>query len=104
MGSVHIRLGNIFDNSSDLVLLPCSAKGTISKAAREHVTRFSLPEPTPMKLGDVHVEAFTGPGTITRYIAWCASVLNDSSGRDVIEKIAQKAGEFTRSHPEVRLV
>lgn len=104
MGNIHIRLGNIFDNSSDLVLLPCSAKGTFTKAAREHQTKFQIPPPNPMALGGVQIIPFTGSGVITRYVAWCASVLDDTSSPDAIERIAQQVGKFTQKNPHVRLV
>lgn len=104
MGNVHIRLGNVFDNSSDLVLLPCSAKGTLTKAAREHQTRFQIPPPNPLELGSIQILPFSGSGTITRYVAWCASVLDDASSPGVIERIARQVGEFTREKSNVRLV
>ncbi len=66
MGSIHIRLGNIFDNASDLVLLPCSAKGTFTNAAREHQTRFQIPPPKPTALGEIQIVPFAGSGVITR--------------------------------------
>src|SRR5258708_5225330 len=104
MGSIHIRLGNIFDNASDLVLLPCSAKGTFTNAAREHQTRFQIPPPKPTALGEIQIVPFAGSGVITRYVAWCASVLDDASSPEAIERIARRAGEVTREDPNVRLI
>ena len=40
MGNVQVRLGSIFSNSSDLVLLPCSAKGNFVAATRENVRTY----------------------------------------------------------------
>jgi hypothetical protein len=101
---VHVRLGNIFDNASDLVLLPCSAKGTFTKAARQHVDRYRIPSPNPMEHGEIQLLRFTGSGATTKYVAWCASVLDDSSSALVIEQIARRAGEVTKTHPNVRLI
>jgi len=104
MANVHLRNGNIFDNASDLVLLPCSAKGTISKFAEQHVKNYNLERPEPMPLGQIKVHPFTGSGTITKYYAWCASVLNDSSSPEAIESIGRHIGEFTRTNSRARSV
>src|SRR5258708_11039583 len=104
MGNVQIRLGNIFDNASDLVLIPCSAKGTFTKFAQQHQIRFNLPPPREMRLGDIQFHPFPGSGTITHFFAWCASVKDDFTSPADIERIAFRAGEITRENGAVRLV
>jgi hypothetical protein len=72
--------------------------------AEEQRAKYDLPKPSPMPLGTIQIVPFTGSGTITKYVAWCASVLNDKTSPETIEKIGQQAGMFTRNKPEVRLV
>lgn len=103
-GSCHIRLGNIFDGPCDMVVLACSAKGTISKGFRAWSDQFGIPLPLPMRAGDIQVIPFPGPGSLTRLVVWAASVLNDHSTPQTIESIGRKLGEYTAGHPDVNLI
>ena len=66
--------------------------------------QYNIPLPGPMELGDIQVLQFPGSSMVTKYVAWCATVMNDSSTFEIIEGVARKVGEFTQRHPEVRLV
>jgi predicted nucleotide-binding protein len=103
-GSVIVRLGDVFDSSSDMVVLPCSAKGSISRSSQKHIDHYGIAHPLPMKPGDIQVLAFQGAGTITKWIAWAASVQNDHSTMETIEAIGAKLGRRTKDNPEVRII
>jgi hypothetical protein len=59
-GAVLFREGDIFvQGGVDLVVLPASAKGTISNSARRRVEAYGLtPLPTPKPLGEIEVHPF----------------------------------------------
>jgi hypothetical protein len=63
--SVKIKLGNLFDGASDLIVLPCSTGGTITGFVARSLSRYSIPHPvTGMKLGQVEVLPFEGARTL----------------------------------------
>src|SRR5688572_8149658 len=94
--TVTTRLGDLFENTSDLVVLPCSAKGTVTKTCMKHVERFRIPlPPTGRKLGDVNVIPFPGSGNVTKFVAWAASVLDDATTAEALERIGQQIGIAT---------
>src|ERR1019366_449584 len=105
MAAVQIHLGSLFTGKSDLVVLPCSAKGTITKGAQGLVDAHKLDRPpTGMQLGDVRMFKYPGSGTITTYYAWAASVLNDATTEAAIERIGYELGSLTRTHADVKLI
>ena len=71
----------------------------MSRAARDWIERYGIPEPSKKGLGEIEVIPFPGPGSLTKEIAWAASVLNDSSSLDVIYSIGQRLGEYANAHP-----
>ncbi len=104
MPTVQVRLGNIFDNQTDLAVIPCSAKGTISRAANEHVEKYGLPRPGRQILGGISVIPFSGSGNIAKYVAWAASVLDDRSSAEILSSIGSQLGKCTRDNPSIRLI
>lgn len=109
MEKILPRMGNIFEGSSDLTVLPCSSKGTVSTATRRWLELFGLPNPQELqpnfKLGQISsVIPFTGPAQVTKFVVFAASVQNDHSTEDVIESIAKAVGELTRANPDIRIV
>ena len=74
MGAVLIRYGNIFDGQADLVIHPCSAKGTVSNWTRNHLMTYGIkPPPAGMKLGDLEVMPFPGSGS-KAFLCWIRSI------------------------------
>jgi len=56
MSTVQLRLGDMFDGPSDLIVLPCSTAGTITSFVREKLVNYRIPYPRPgLILGDVRV-------------------------------------------------
>lgn len=104
MASVLYRMGDIFEQRSDLVVLPCSAKSHVSPSAEVHINRFGLPFPSEKKLGEIEVKRFPGPGKITRYIAWAASVMEYESTPEIIRSIGQHLGQYANENKEIQLI
>lgn len=96
VAKVQLRLGDMFDGPSDMVVLPCSTAGTITSFVREKLAHFRIPFPEPkMELGDVRVMPFEGGENIAQYVAYAASVKSNSSSKVAIQKIGRQLGEFT---------
>jgi hypothetical protein len=105
MPQVQLRLGDMFDGPSDLIVLPCSTAGTITSFVREKLVHHRIPYPKPgMELGDVHVLPFEGGENIAQFVAFAASVEGDHSSTTAIERIGVQLGECTRRGPTVRLI
>lgn len=104
MASVLFRRGDIFERGADLTVLPCSAKSHFSKTAENHVNRFKLPGPSDKELGELEIHRFSGAGSITRYVAWAASVMEYRSSADIIRTIGQRLGEHANENKEIQLI
>jgi hypothetical protein len=103
--TVKLRLGNLFDGPTDLVVLPCSTAGTVTDFVARSLSQYRLPSPpTTMQLGQVHFEPFVGGDNISQYVAFAASVQSMRSSPDAIGSIGRSLGELTSSTPSVRAV
>ena len=104
MGSVIFRTGNILARGADLTVLPCSDRGHISAETRSHVEHHGLPLPGAVTFGSIRVIPFPGSSSITKWIAYAASVSNRSSGVAAIGGIGRRLAEHVSAHPDVRVV
>lgn len=104
MASVLFRRGDIFERGADLTVLPCSAKTHISRTAEAHVNRFKLPLPREKELGEIEIIRFPGSGSVTRFIAWAASVMEYRSTTDIIRTIGQRLGQYANEHSEIQVI
>ena len=104
MAVVLYRRGDIFEVGTDLTVLPCSAAAHFSKTAEAHINRFGLPLPPEQPLGRITVHRFPGPGTITRYIAWAASVMAHQSRAEIIVEIGRQIGLYANSNAHIQFI
>lgn len=101
--TIKLRLGNLFDGPSDLIVLPCSTGGTVTGFVARSLAHYSIPHPREgMKLGEVEIMPFEGGENIAQYVAFAASVKRMSSSPEAIESIGKALGEFTRAQDSVR--
>lgn len=105
-GIVKLRLGNLFDGPSDLIVLPCSTIGTVTGFVARSLAHYSIPHPCDhMEHGEVEIMPFEGGENIAQFVAFAASVLAPgSSTPDAIRSIGRTLGEFTARHPSVRVI
>lgn len=102
---VRLRLGNLFDGPSDLIVLPCSTVGTITGFVAQSLREFSIPHPRErMRLGEVEFMAFEGAENVAQYVAFAASVQYNTSDTQAIIAIGRALGEFTQEQAAVRAV
>lgn len=109
MSNVLVIMGDIFEGSAHLTVLPCSEKGTVSSATRRWLTMFGLPSPkdisSQLHRGEISdLIPFSGSQSITKYVVFAASVFNDLSSADSIREIATKLGNLTQSNSDIRLI
>lgn len=109
MPEVFARYGNILEGGADLTALPCSAKGTFSSSVRRHIENYDLPVPDDlrqsMELGDLTPQfRLTTAPEVTRFVVFCASVFNDLSEYEAIEKIGRSLGSMAQQDPAIKTV
>ena len=104
---VKIRLGNLFDGPTDLVVLPCSTGGSITPFVANTLASYKLPQPpTRLELGEIHIVSFPGGQNIAQFVAYAASVIHilSTSRPEAICGIGRALGRFTAAEPSVRAV
>ena len=105
MAYVKLKLGNIFDEPTDLVVLPCSTGGTITNFVANYLREYNIPHPrTGMRLGDVDVRTFDGAESVAQYAAFAVSVKSQSSTTEAITEIGESLGRATNKYDAVRRV
>ena len=64
-GFVKLRMGDLFDGPADLIILPCSTGGNITRFVANRLLQYTIPFPkNGMKLGEVEIMPFTGAESI----------------------------------------
>jgi hypothetical protein len=105
MPLVQLKMGNMFDGPSDLIVLPCSTSGTITPFVRDRLAHHKIPFPKPgMKLGDVSIMPFKGGEHIAQYVGFAASVKADWSSETAIHRIGAILGQQTKKKSTIRRV
>jgi hypothetical protein len=111
MPAVVFRIGDIFETGVDLTVLPCSAKGHISRTANAHVELYGLSLPSEMNLGEVdirdfplEVKRFPGQGRHYRYYAWAASVIGFESTPEIIRMIGENLGRCANENTRLQII
>jgi hypothetical protein len=104
-GNVRLRVGNLFDGPSDLIVLPCSTGGTITGFVARSLVNYNIPHPrTGMSLGTVEFMPFDGAENIAQFVAFAASVESHDSTVEAIREVGRAIGDFTKEHPEVKAI
>lgn len=105
VGLVRLRLGNLFEGPSDLIVLPCSTGGTVTGFVARELAHFSIPHPQEgMRLGEVEIVPFGGAENFAQYVAFAASVDAMWSTPEAIQEIGRTIGSFTQEVSSVRSV
>lgn len=107
MRKVLIKMGDIFEaHQADLIVLPCSATGSIRKSIRKssETYGFSTPEELNLNLQHGDISAlYPFPDTsIAKFFVYAASVLYDYSSKEILESIGEKLGILTTIRNDIR--
>jgi hypothetical protein len=102
---VKLRLGNLFDGPSDLIVLPCSTSGTVTGFVARSLAGYNIPHPHEgMQLGEIEFMPFEGAENIAQFVAFAASVESMTSTVQAICAIGGSIGKFTQEQPAVRAI
>lgn len=106
MAAVDLRLGDMFDGPSDMIVLPCSTAGTVTKLVAEKLVHYQIPSRPRggMRLGDLTVSPFEGGENIAQFVAFAASVQVNSSSQEAIYRIGTQLGEHTNQNASIRRI
>ena len=104
-GIVKLRLGNVFEGPSDLVVLPCSTAGTVTQFVSRSLVHYALPRPpSRMSHGEVDIKPFEGGENIAQFVAFAASVHAKVgiATPNAIKSIGRTLGQFTIQQSSVQ--
>lgn len=87
---VEFRLGSIFDEPCDLLVIPSSAGGTVTPEIQRKIRDQGLPFPGAMTWGDLSLFEVNHPGFGA--VAYAATVAGQASALLVVEEIARQVG------------
>ena len=105
MSRVVVRMGNVLEGAADLTVLPASAKGTVSSWTRSLAQLHGIPLPRPSRLGSVSdLLPYPGDPTVTRFVVYAASVLNDYSSTNSIQQIGSQLGSLASQYPDLLVI
>lgn len=98
-------MGDIFEGPADLIVLPCSARGTIRKSLRKTAEKYDFPTPEELHLnlqhGDISAVYPFPDRTISKFFVYAASVYFDESSIEILETIGRKLGILTTIKSEI---
>jgi hypothetical protein len=106
---VSVHMGDVFEGKADLTVLPCGAKRGWTASVGRSIENYKLPTPEDlsddMNLSDVtRLVPFPGDRSITKFVAYGASVLNGNTHPEAIRKLGANIGAITRRHSEIKIV
>ena len=93
---IELIKGDMFEGSSDLVVIPCSTIPSITWFVADHLRSFGIPEPhEPMEPGDVTFVDLGRASNIAQVAAMAASVIAPGGTTlQTIERIGRKLGAY----------
>ncbi|MDI9312183.1 MAG: TIR domain-containing protein [Limnohabitans sp.] len=95
----------MFKGACDLIVLPCSATGTVTQFVFNRLQSYKIPAPSKgMKLGDIEILPFKGGENIAQYVAFAVSVDNNYSELSAIESIGKKIGELAITNSALEII
>lgn len=89
---VEFRLGSIFDEPCDLLVIPSSAGGTVTPEIQQEIRKAGLPFPMAIKTGEVAVLDSDHPRYVR--VAYAATVRGQTSSIGLVEAIGEELGEL----------
>lgn len=90
---VEFRLGSIFDEPSDLLVIPSSIGGTVTPEIQAEIRKAGLPFPGAMHNG---ISRLTLDDARWKGVAYAATVSGQSSSAVAVEEIARRLGRMAK--------
>lgn len=90
-GQVEFRLGSIFDEPCDLLVIPSSVGGTVTPEIQAEIRKAGLPFPGAMRRG---ISLITLPATARwKAVAYAAVVAGQTASPQTVEEIGRELGK-----------
>jgi TIR domain len=97
---LEVVKGDMFEGSSDLVVIPCSRVPTITRAVEDRLQFFKIPRPqTRMEMGDVVFEDLGHASSIAQVAAYAASAARAGVNAEAVERIGRTLGSYCSEKP-----
>jgi hypothetical protein len=94
-GVLKLLQGDLFDGPSDLIVIPCTTAGALTRHAEGLLAHYRIPRPPALlSLGDVVTLPFDGAENIAQYVAYAATA-GAATPPANIEAIARRVGSET---------
>lgn len=89
---VEYRLGSIFDEACDVLVIPSSAGGTVSPSMAEQLRKEGIPFPTAMSWGSVTLG--TSPSPRFGMVAYASTLRGQETTAETVKGIGQRLGSI----------
>ncbi len=103
---IEFFLGELFSLKCDLIVLPCSRNGSMTRWVRNRIQDFGIPDPTGYKgLGATEFIILEKQGDgIASYACWATSVAKNTSTPEAIQQIGKSIAEYVSVMPEIKVI
>jgi hypothetical protein len=98
---VEYRLGSIFDEECDILVIPSSAGGKVTPAIAKQLRKAGLELPRAMTWGNVSTHA--SPNPRYRMVAYAAALWGKSSTAGIVREVANSLGSAAKKHRLVKI-
>lgn len=104
-GVLKLLAGDLFDGPSDMIVIPCTTAGALTRFAEKRLADYYIPRPPAhLPLGGITVLPFSGGENIAQFVAYAATA-GAATPVESIEAIAREIGnETTRNRTISRVV
>jgi hypothetical protein len=94
-GALKVLRGDLFEGPSDLIVIPCTTAGALTKHAERKLLDYRIPRPPGrLELGAVVTRPFEGAENIAQFVAYAATA-GAATPAVCIERIAQHIASET---------
>lgn len=101
--TIQLRLGDMFVQPADLIIIPCSTGATITSRVAASLRSFQIDPPRKLlNLGEVEFRLFEGASSLAAYVGYAASVEGMRSTKRAITEIAKSVASFAAEKSEIR--
>jgi hypothetical protein len=102
---VQVKLGDMFNGPTDLIVLPCSTDGTITSFVYERLRYYNIPLPKRnFTVGEIQFMDFPGGENVAQIIAFAASVEHNHSSEKGIQRIGEELGRYVSLNSNIQVV
>ncbi|HEX2209557.1 MAG TPA: toll/interleukin-1 receptor domain-containing protein [Longimicrobium sp.] len=94
---VEFRLGSIFDEPCDVLVIPSSTTGTVTPDVQQEMQKVGIPLPEAMAWGSVAL----APTWIPRFsrVAYAATISGEGTSLEIVKRIGTELGSIAAASP-----